>query len=80
MELLSVPAVYDGRDIHLLEAVPIREPYRVMVTFIEPLPRPENTTPDFWDSFGAWQDERPLEATLQEIYSARRSRSSPPGI
>ena len=80
MEPLSVRAVYDGRDIHLLEDVPIRQPYRVIVTFIEPLPQHENTTPDFWDSFGAWQDERPPEATMQDIYSARRSRSSPPGI
>ena len=36
MPLVSVPAVYDGRTITLLEAPPSREPYRVLVTFVEP--------------------------------------------
>jgi antitoxin (DNA-binding transcriptional repressor) of toxin-antitoxin stability system len=32
----------------------------------------------FWASFGAWQDERPVEATLRDIHEARRSRAEPP--
>ena len=80
MTPISIPAVYDGMNIHLLEDVAIHEPYRVMVTFIEPLPPLENTSPGFWGSFGGWQDERSPEAILQELYSARRSRSAPPGL
>jgi hypothetical protein len=32
-----VPAIYDGQHIRLLEAAPVREPYRVLVTFLEPV-------------------------------------------
>ena len=70
MPLVSVPAVYD-----------VRERYRVLVTFIEPA-NDENTLPTdrtrFWRSLGAWQDDRPVEATLEDILQARRSRSDPP--
>jgi hypothetical protein len=51
------------------------------VTFVEPA-RGENAPPAdharFWHSLGAWQDDRPVEATLKDIYKARRSRAGPP--
>lgn len=83
MPLISVPAVYDGKQIQLLETAPVQEPYRVLVTFVEPareeglLPRDEAR---FWASFGAWQDDRPVESTLQDIHEARRSRMEPPAL
>ena len=76
MSLISVPAVYDGNVIRLLETPPVAGSHRVIVTFID-------VTADisrFWDSLGAWQDERPAEETLRDIYSARRSRTAPPGL
>lgn len=80
MPLVSVPAVYDGKQIRLLEVAPVQEPYRVLVTFLEParerIERPRDLA-RFWASFGAWQDDRPVEATLQDIYGARRSRTEP---
>jgi len=83
MPLYSVPALFDGKQIQLLEAAPVQEPYRVLVTFIEPTREPA-TPPlnlnSFWDSFGAWQDDRPLEDTLRDIYHARRSRAEPPAL
>ena len=36
MPLISVPAVYDGTNIALLEKPPSRTPYRVLVTFVQP--------------------------------------------
>ncbi|MBN1933882.1 MAG: hypothetical protein JW934_04420 [Anaerolineae bacterium] len=83
MPLPSVPAVYDGQEIKLLEPSPIQGRYRVLVTFIEPISdkdaRPEKPS-RFWRSLGAWQDDRPVEATLQDILKARRSTAEPPAL
>jgi hypothetical protein len=81
MPLPSVPAVYDGKEIKLLEPSPVKGRYRVLVTFIEPAGN-ENAPPAersrFWRSLGAWQDDRPIEATLEDILQARCSRIEPP--
>jgi hypothetical protein len=82
MPMISVPAIYDGEEIRLLETAPVQEPYHVLVTFVEP------TTPDsgdasdhpFWSTFGAWKDDRPIEDTLQDIYEGRHSSSAPPAL
>ena len=79
MPLVSVPAIYDGKQIRLLEGSPVQGPYRVLVTFIEP----EHMTRDltrFWASFGAWQDHRPIEDTLRDIHAARQSKAEPPAL
>lgn len=81
MPLVSVPAIYDGKRIRLLEGVPAEEPYRVQVTFIEPTHEEEKRRREldrFWASFGAWRDERPVEAILQDIHEARRSKTEAP--
>ena len=74
-----------GGDIgFLLEAVDVTGAYRVVVTFLEPVREAETKSARqferFWASFGAWQDERPVEATLQDIRAARRSRPEPPSL
>jgi hypothetical protein len=83
MPLVSVPAVYDGEEIRLLEPPPVPGRYRVLVTFVEP-DHEEQAAPEdrsrFWRSFGAWEDDRPIEATLKDILNARRLRSEPPGL
>jgi hypothetical protein len=83
MPLVSVPAVYDGKEIRLLEPSPVKGRYRVLVTFVEPahdenLPSEDRSR--FWRAFGAWKDDRPAEATLEDILSTRRSRSEPPAL
>lgn len=83
MALISVPAVYDGSKVALLEEPPVRQPYRVLVTFIEPVNTAKSQADDlkrFLASFGAWQDERPVEATLSDIHESRRSRGEPPAL
>jgi hypothetical protein len=82
VSLISVPAVYDGEQIRLLEAAPVQKPYHVLVTFIEPVcePEPSRDLGRFWASFGAWQDERPVEEMLRDIHMARQSRSEPPTL
>ena len=36
MPLVSVPAIYDGKHVRLLEEAPVEDTYRVLVTFAEP--------------------------------------------
>lgn len=82
MPLLSVPAVYDGKEIRLLERAPVKEPYRVLVTFVEPT-KPARTLRDssrFMASFGAWVDDRSVEETLRDIHVARQSKAEPPTL
>lgn len=66
MSLISVPAVYDGEVIRLLETPPMTGPHRVIVTFIDVAA----DTSRFWDSLGALQDERPIEDTLRDLARA----------
>lgn len=84
MPLVSVPGEYDGERVRLLESAPVQGPYRVLVTFVEPVRGEEEASlgnlARFWASFGAWQDDRPVEATLQDIHEARRSRKEPPRL
>lgn len=82
MPLVSVPAVYDGKDIRLLEEAPVEGTYRVLVTFVEPTSgkQPTRDMSRFRDSFGAWQDDRPIEATLRDIHEARLSRREAPAL
>ena len=81
--LVSVPAMYDGEHIALLGAPPSREPYRVLVTFVEPVSdvgAPRLDLARFWASFGAWRDDRPTGEILADIHDARRSRPEPPAL
>lgn len=83
MPLVSVPALYDGNRIALLETPPSRKPYRVLVTFVEPIDAAdvrERLAARFLRSFGAWRDDRPVEATLADIHESRRSRAEPPAL
>ncbi len=45
MPMLSVPAIYDGNEVKLLEGAPVRGRYRVLVTFLEPAPEGSNDSP-----------------------------------
>ena len=83
MPLVSVPAVYDGEKIRLLEQAPVAGSYRVLVTFVEPTSEKEPPRRDkarFWDSFGAWQDDRSVEETLRDIHEARVSKKEAPAL
>ena len=83
MPLVSVPAVFDGSQVRLLEKAPVEQPYRVLVTFLEPADEHGVSTRDmarFWSSFGAWQDDRPIEDTLRDIHESRHSKKEPPAL
>ena len=69
MPLVSVSAVYDGKEIRFLETLPVKGPYRVLVTFVEPTAEPEEELQDFsrfWASFGAWRDDEGSELSTED--------------
>jgi len=75
--------VYDGRQVRLREKAPVEQPYRVLVTFLEPADEHGMSARDmtrFWSSFGAWQDDRPIEDTLRDIHESRHSKKEPPAL
>jgi hypothetical protein len=82
MPMISVPAIYDGKEIRLLETAPVQESYHVLVTFVEPTdPSRSGAGEDsFWSTFGVWEDTRPVEDTLRDIYEGRHSSSAPPAL
>jgi hypothetical protein len=83
MSLVSVPAVYDGNEVRLLESISVEGPYRVVVTFLEPLPGGAAAARDeagFWGSFGAWQDDRSPDELVRDIRAARQSKPGPPEL
>ena len=83
MAVVSIPAVYDGERVRLLEEAPIEGAYRVVVTFVEPTDDGEGSRRDaarFESSSGAWEDDRPAAETLRDIHEARRSRQEAPAL
>lgn len=82
MPHVTVPAIFDGKNVRLLEDPPVNEPYRVMVTFINPEPSERMKTREerFRASFGAWVDNRSVKETVKDIYGARKSRKEPPAL
>jgi len=83
MPIPSVPALYDGSTIHLLEPPPVSGPYHVLVTFVEPaqgVTRSPSALERFWASFGAWQDDESAETTVAKIRQARHSKADPPAL
>jgi hypothetical protein len=83
MTLLSLPALYDGKAIHLLGDAPVNAPYRVVVTFVAPLTSPvtpDTDLADFWSSFGAWQEDDSTNNLRATIRASRRSKAEPPAL
>lgn len=82
MTYITVPAIFDGKNIRLLEEPPVNKPYRVMVTFLSPneIDTAEAKMERFKASFGAWDDDRSIKETINDIYESRQSRPKPPSI
>jgi hypothetical protein len=59
--MLVVHGIYDGKVVRLLEPIQVESPYRVKVTFLEPLGRDTPTTgEDSLERFiGMWVDFTP---------------------
>ena len=59
----AVYGIYDGKVVRLLEPIQVENPYRVTVTFLEPIERDTSTTDeDNLERFiGMWADFTPEE-------------------
>lgn len=70
MPLISVPAIYDGKEIKLLEPAPVNDRYRVLVTFVAPEPatggdsKPHKTLVDLE---GTWRN---VDVSFEESQAA----------
>ena len=74
--MLVVHGIYDGKVVRLLEPIQVESPYRVTVTFLEPLGRDTPTTgEDNLERFiGMWADFTPEEEQVfQAILEERAS-------
>jgi hypothetical protein len=74
--MLVVHGIYDGKVVRLLEPIQVESPYRVTVTFLEPLGRDTPTTgEDNLERFiGMWVDFTPEEdQVFQAILEERAS-------
>ena len=82
MSIISVPARFDGHQVKLLEPAPAQQSYRVLVTFWAPDAdaEPPIGSAAWWATVGTWEDVRPVEATLEDIYGSRHSRREPPPL
>ena len=71
-----VHGIYDGKVVRLLEPIQVKNPYRVTVTFLEPIVRDTSTTDeDNLERFiGMWADFTPEEdRVFQDILEERAS-------
>lgn len=72
--MIAIRGTYTGKEIRLLEDVHVRPNVRVIVTFLDD----EDVTPDvdvdteeFLALCGTWEDNRPVEEIIKDIYESR---------
>jgi len=72
--MLAIRGMYTGKEIRLLEDVHVRPNVRVIITFLddEPVtPEVDADTEGLLALSGTWEDDRPVEAIIQDIYASR---------
>ena len=72
--MLAVRGIYTGRDIKFLEDVHVRPNVRVIITFLDDEPATTDVDEDTKGLLalsGTWEDDRPVEAIVQDIYESR---------
>ncbi|MBD3307634.1 hypothetical protein GF339_14440 [candidate division KSB3 bacterium] len=72
--MLTVRGMYTGTEIKLLEQVHMRPNVQVIMTFLEDEPLPQEVDEDTEGLLalsGTWEDARPVEAIVQDIYESR---------
>ena len=72
--MLSIRGIYTGKDIQLLEDVHVRPNVQVIITFLEDeavTNAVDDDTEGLLALSGTWEDVRPVEAIIQDIYESR---------
>ena len=70
----SIRGIYTGKEIKPLEAIHVRPNIRVIITFLEDEPAIsdiDEATEGLLSLSGTWEDERPVEDIVQDIYQSR---------
>ena len=62
----AIKAIYDGTNFRLMQPIPVKGNYEVVITFVEPLKRNQASIMDF---AGIWKDENVIN--LDEIMADR---------
>jgi hypothetical protein len=74
--MLSVRGIYDGKQIKPLEKFDVPPNVEVIITFMDTktIEQPiDNKTRDLLELSGTWEDDRPVEDIIKEIYDSRTS-------
>ena len=69
--MYAIKAIYDGTNFRLMQPIPVKENYEVVITFVEPLKRNQKSIMDF---AGIWKDENVID--LDGIMADRKNFSS----
>jgi len=68
--MYAIKAIYDGTNFKPMQPIPVKENYKVVITFIEPVKKEQT---DIMDFAGIWKDEDVLD--LNEIMTERKNFS-----
>ena len=68
--MYAIKAIYDGTNFRLMQPIPVKENYEVVITFVEPLKRNQKNIMDF---AGIWKDENVID--LDGIMADRKNFS-----
>jgi len=72
--MLAVRGIYTGEQVRCLEPVHVRPNVRVIITFLEDEEATSNADADleeFLALCGTWEDDRPVEEIVKDIYESR---------
>ena len=65
--MFAIKAIYDGTNFKLMQPIPVKENYEVVITFVEPVTQDQTGIMDF---AGIWGDETAID--LDEIMTERK--------
>jgi hypothetical protein len=70
----AVYGIYKNGSIYLDKPVKTASGSRVVVLFLEEQKQSKPKLADFFDLYGAWEDDRDADTIIADIYAARQSK------
>ena len=69
--MYAIKAIYDGTNFKLMQPIPVKEAYEVVITFLEPV---KNDQVNIMKYFGSWEGEDAID--LQAMFTDRENFSA----
>ena len=72
--MYAIRGLYNGKEIVPLEQIHVRPNVEVIITFLDDIPelsQTEKETDGLLALSGTWEDDRPVEKIIQDIYESR---------